>query len=191
MGWNLRVYVLSKYIRFLYWWELFNFTHVIFWFSFVIFLLLRLFLRNYVLRRVWITKTMLFLCYHGLWEILHSIDIQKSSIPFISNSTTICNFRNQISDSFPRWSFDNSWLLTHYSSLSKFNLLSVININLKNVVGSIPIAIIEIVNNIPAKCLETFSLNDQGMIPTQTVHNSLVKHFILGIHLFTFNLLVW
>lgn len=72
-----------------------------------------------------------------------------------------------------------------------FELLGVCDVDLENVVGSVPVAVVEVVNDVPSERFEALSLNYQCVVPAKTVHNAFVKHFLLHIHLFALNLFIW
>jgi len=142
--------VLPKYIGFLYWGKLLNFFAIIFWLSLMIFLFLGLFLRNYIFGWVWISKSMFLFRYDCLVKILHSVHVQESSIPLVSNSTTVSHLRNQVSYSIPWRSFYDNRLFPHNRGLATLHLLCLIYIKLKNFISSVPITIIEVINNVPS-----------------------------------------
>ena len=104
---------MAGYIRFLDCGELFDFSHVIFGLAFVVLFFWRLLLGNDVFRRVGISKPVFFFGDNKLVEVLHGIHIEKSSVPLVSNSATVCDLGYQISDSLPWGLLDNLRLFAH------------------------------------------------------------------------------
>jgi hypothetical protein len=95
-----------------------------------------------------------------LIEIFSGIHIKKSSIPIVSNSSTIGYLWNQVSDSIPRRSLYYSWLITCYWALGLLYLFGILHIELQDFVCSVPIWVIEIVYDIPSQSFEPLSFDD-------------------------------
>lgn len=170
--------MLSKYVRLLSGRPLLYFLTVILGFSFVVSLFRWLLVWNHILVAVRVAKTMLLFSDYLLIEIFIRIHIQKSSIPFVSYSTTVSHLRYQISHRIPRRHFQYCRLISNVCRRN-FYLFSFVNIELQNLIGSLPIRIIEIIDDIPAQSFKSFSLNDNRMIPTQTEKNSSIRYSIL------------
>jgi len=112
---------------------------------------------------------------------LVSIYVKKASVPIISDSASVGNFGNQKTNSIPGWFFLGrkviscasatlcSWGPGAHACLSWVESLingsGIINVHLKYVVSSLPVRVIEIINDIPAKVLKAFSLNNDSMEP--------------------------
>ena len=167
--------MLTKDFRLLRWRELFNFSQIIFGFRLMVLFFGRLFLGDDVFCRVGIAETMLVLWDDCLIEIFRGVHIKKSSIPIICNSTTIGYLWNQIPDSIPRRSLDYGWLIACNWTLSLLDLFSIFHIKLQDLICSVPIWVIEVVDDIPSQSFKPLSFDDERVVPAQAVKNSSIR----------------
>lgn len=110
---DFSVDVLTKDVRLLNCREIFDFPHVILGLCFVVLFFRRLFLWNDILRGVRVSESVFFLCDYELIEVFHGVNVEKPSVPFVSNSASVCDFRYQVPDGLPWGLLDDLRLLAH------------------------------------------------------------------------------
>jgi len=113
-----------------------------------------------------------------LVEELTGVDVEEPAVPFISDSASVSNFSNQVSNGIPRRSLNDCRQLSRNGRPRSLDLLHLVDVELEDFVSSFEVRVIEVINNVPTKSLESFAFDDKSVEPAECEQTSLVVDLV-------------